>query len=243
MNEQTAQRIVEQVIVALDVDTLEEAVALVDRLGGRLRKVKIGSRLFTLYGPRILDALAERGAEIFLDLKFHDIPSVVHQACLNAAAHEAVFMMTVHAAGGRAMLEQAVAGARTGSRGLEAKVIAVTALTSLSEDDVPSLGISTSLGEWAAGLAALAVDSGIDGLVCSAMEARAYRERYGSQLLLITPGIRLSAPDAGDDQVRVMTPGKALAAGSTYLVVGRPIYKADDPLIAIDAIARSIEEA
>ncbi|MFU8804008.1 MAG: orotidine-5'-phosphate decarboxylase [Bradymonadaceae bacterium] len=241
MRIETAQIIRDQVIAALDVDTLEDALALVERLDGRVRRFKIGSRLFTLYGPQILDRLGDRGAEIFLDLKFHDIPSVIHQACKHGAAHEAVFMMTVHASGGRAMLEAAVEGAAAGRHSPPA-VIAVTALTSLSPDDVTSLGIATSLAEWAGRLAGLTVECGLDGLVCSPLEARTFRDRFGPDIKLVTPGIRLSTPGAGDDQVRVMTPGKALAAGSSYLVIGRPIYEAEDPIAAVEAIGRSIDE-
>lgn len=244
MRIETAQVIRDQVIAALDVDTLDEALALVEALDGQVRRFKIGSRLFTLYGPQILDRLGDQGAQIFLDLKFHDIPSVVYQACKHSAGHEAVFMMTVHASGGRAMLEAAVEGAQEGSHGRQsvADVIAVTALTSLSEAEVPALGITRTLEDWASGLAELAVSSGVQGLVSSPLEVGAFRDRYGAALKLVTPGIRLTAPGAGDDQVRVMTPGQALAQGSSYLVIGRPIYQAKDPLEAVKAIGRSIEE-
>ncbi len=234
------------VVVALDVDTLDQAIDLSTRLSGRVDKFKIGSRLFTKYGPQILDRLGDRGAQVFLDLKFHDIPSVVGDACKNAADHPAVFLMTVHAGGGRAMLEAAVAGARASAmndrREDPAHVVAVTALTSLSREDLPAIGVDRGLDAWIGQLAHTALKAGVDGLVCSAQEAAALRNTYGEAPLLVTPGIRLPGPSdtSADDQARVLAPADALRAGSSLLVIGRPVYQAADPVAVIDQIARSL---
>lgn len=235
------------VVVALDVETLDQAIDLTKRLSGRADKFKIGSRLFTKYGPEILDRLGDLGVQVFLDLKFHDIPSVVGDACKNAADHPAVFLMTVHAAGGRAMLEAAVRGVKASQTGSGAKVVAVTALTSLAQSDLPAIGVDQPLDAWINRLADTALGAGIDGLVCSSQEAIGLRKRFGSAPLLVTPGIRMpiaNDPDSGEapdeDQARILTPIEALQAGSDLLVIGRPIYQAADPVAAIDQIARSL---
>ncbi|MBA2661191.1 MAG: orotidine-5'-phosphate decarboxylase [Bradymonadaceae bacterium] len=233
----SVEKLNRHLIVALDFDTLEQAEQLVGLLKGRIDKFKIGSRLFTQYGPTILDRLGALDAQIFLDLKFHDIPSVVGDACKNAASHEAVFLMTVHASGGRAMLEAAVRGARQGGA---AQVIAVTALTSLSQADLAPVGVALPLEDWAERLATLAIDAGLDGLVCSPLEAAALRHRFGTDPILVTPGIRPGAPAVDDDQVRIMTPANALRAGSSMLVIGRPIYQAEDPVGVVEAIAQTL---
>lgn len=261
-----------RVVVALDVDTLDQAIELSTRLRGRAEKFKIGSRLFTKYGPEILDRLGDVGAQVFLDLKFHDIPSVVGAACKNAADHPAVFLMTVHAAGGRAMLEAAVAGVQSSGRGLggdlgqnsadSVKIVAVTALTSLSAADLPEIGVDCSIEAWIHRLAGTALAAGLDGLVCSSHEVEVLRRDFGPEALLVTPGIRLpefgvlgsgalgsgalgsgkaiGQKEAADDQARVVTPAQALQAGSDLLVIGRPIYQAADPVAVVDRIARSL---
>lgn len=224
----------EHVIAAIDVDTLEEVEALAGALSGVVTKVKVGSRLFTAFGPRVLDMLGERGFEVFLDLKFHDIPSVVGDACRAAARHDAVFLMTVHASGGAAMVRAAAEGAGDG-----AKVVAVTALTSLEGSDLGAMGVAGELGAWVERLGSLAVGAGADGLVCSALEAAELRARH-PDAVLVTPGIRSMWARTGDDQRRVLTPREALDAGSTYLVIGRPIYKAGDPRAAALRIAEEL---
>lgn len=234
------------VVVALDVDTLEQAIDLSTLLLGRVDKFKIGSRLFTKYGPELLDLLGDLGVQVFLDLKFHDIPSVVGDACKNAADHPVVFLMTVHAAGGRAMLEAAVQGVKTSTRASVAKVVAVTALTSLAPADLPAIGIDQSLEVWINQLADTALGAGIDGLVCSSQEVIGLRQRFGSTPLLVTPGIRMpistdrfADQEPDDDQIRVLTPIEALQVGSDLLVIGRPIYRSADPVAVVDQIARS----
>ncbi len=237
MNADQQAKLQTHVIAALDLPTLDEAVALVDTLGGRIVRYKIGSKLFTKYGPRILEALAERGVEVFLDLKYHDIPSVVADAVRNAAEFDNVFMVTVHASGGEKMVRMASEAAGESEDGPD--VVAVTALTSLSAPEIRAFGVDSSLDDWAETLARSAVSAGADGVVCSALEARRFRDILGDGPLLVTPGIRLG--DAvDDDQTRVMTPGRALAAGSDFLVIGRPIYRADDPVAAVETIGESL---
>ncbi|RVU47006.1 orotidine-5'-phosphate decarboxylase [Lujinxingia sediminis] len=231
----------ERVVVALDFDTLDEALELVETLGERVARYKVGMRLFTRYGPEILNALDARGAKVFLDLKFHDIPSVVSDACAAAAEHPGVFMLTVHASGGEAMLRQAVRGAERGRPEDPPLVVAVSALTSLKSRELPSVGVGMGVTDWAEKLGALALKSGVNGVVCSAHEAEGLRARVGTRPVLVTPGIRLEDVHiAGDDQARTMTPGRAMASGSTYLVIGRPIYQAPDPGAAVDAVCESV---
>lgn len=237
MNADQEAKLQSRVIAALDLPTIEQALALVDTLGGRIGRYKVGSKLFTRYGPRLLEALAEREVEVFLDLKYHDIPSVVADAVRNAADFDHVFMVTVHASGGEKMVGMAAeaAGAGPGAP----KVVAVTALTSLSEAEIRAFGVQTSLEDWAETLAQSAVSAGADGVVCSAREARHFRDVLGREPLLVTPGIRME-DSAPDDQTRVMTPRRALEAGSDYLVIGRPIYQAEDPVAAVSAIGESL---
>lgn len=242
MNEEQAKKLRDQLIVALDVDTPDEALALVDTLSSRVSRFKIGSRMFTAVGPSILDAIGARGAEVFLDLKYHDIPSVVGDAVrIVAAQHHSVFMLTVHASGGPAMVDAAAEAAalRTGS---PLEVVAVTALTSLSPAETRILGIDLNLDDWAVKLAELAIDAGADGVVCSAREVARMRELFGPEPTIVTPGIRPDEHDRqpGDDQARTTTPRTALSLGSTYLVMGRPIYQAPDPIEVLDAIAATL---
>lgn len=232
----------EHVIAALDLDTMDEALGVARALveADVITRFKIGSKLFTRCGPKILDRLGDLGAKVFLDLKYHDIPSVVGQACQEAARHEAVFLMTVHALGGAKMVSLAMEGARAGRVSGEApEVVAVTALTSHSQEEVEALGVSQQISSWAATLGQVAMDAGASGLVCSAREVADLRARF-PQATLVTPGIRPEGYAVKDDQTRVVTPSEALASGSTYLVIGRPIYRAEDPLQAAEAIARSL---
>lgn len=239
--EQAKDVVCQKVILALDVTTLEEAVDLVEALQGRLRYFKIGNRLFTRYGTSIIDACAERGAEIFLDLKLYDIPSVVGDACRQIGAHESVFMTTIHASGGADMIYAAVNGARQARQDDSLKILAVTALTSFATAQLPSIGVSMTVADWAARLADLALGAGAHGLVSSAKELTRLRATYGEEPLLVTPGIRLkNIHIAGDDQHRVDNPRHALELGSSMLVMGRPIYQAPNPQTVIDAVAESL---
>lgn len=229
----------DRVIVALDHDTRDEALELLDQIAEHVRYVKIGHRLFTRYGPSLLDDCVERGVEVFLDLKLYDIPSVVGDACRGIAEHPGVFMTTIHASGGAEMVYAAVEGARRGRREGSPKVVAVTALTSFASKELPHIGVNMSLTSWAARLADTALTAGADGVVCSPQEVVSFRDTYGSEPILVTPGIRLEKVRiAGDDQHRVDTPARTIAMGSSYLVIGRPIYQAPEPL----AVIRNVEQ-
>lgn len=238
----SAQEMVrERIIVALDHRELAEALELVEMLGERIRYYKVGYRLFFKYGPTILDALGERGAKIFLDLKLYDIPSVVGEACKNIASHEGVFLTTVHAGGGSEMVREALRGVKAGRPEEPPAVVAVTALTSFSSRDLPEVGVNANVAEWAARLADVALSAGADGLVSSAREVPSFRQTYGQKPLLVTPGIRLeNVRIAGDDQERTVTPLEALKKGTSMLVIGRPVYQAPDPVAVFDVIADSL---
>lgn len=225
-----------RVIVALDVSDAASAVALCDHLSAQRCRLKIGKELFTAAGPALVDTLLKRGFGIFLDLKFHDIPNTVAQAC-KAAASLGVWMLDVHALGGREMMQAA-------REALEAvsprpKLVAVTVLTSLSGADLREIGIAGEPAEAALRLARLASSAGLDGVVCSAQEAAAVRQACGETFLRVTPGIRLAQSDAGD-QKRIMTPQRAIEAGASYLVVGRPVTRAADPRAALERISQDI---
>lgn len=225
-----------KIIIALDYPAAAAALALADRLQPSLCRLKVGKELFTAAGPLLLEQLMRRGFEIFLDLKFHDIPNTTAQAC-KAAAGLGVWMVNVHALGGRKMLESArEAIAHSAQR---PKLIAVTMLTSMAQEDLADIGIHATPAEMVLRLAKLTRDSGLDGVVCSAQEAALLREHCGKGFCLVTPGIR-PAQASLDDQSRVMTPQDALQAGSSYLVIGRPITKAADPLQALLAIHSDI---
>lgn len=225
-----------KIIVALDYATTEAASALVARLDPRLCKLKVGKELFTAAGPAWVEHLVGQGYGVFLDLKFHDIPHTVAQAC-KAAAALGVWMLNVHALGGRAMMTAArEAIDNTPNR---PKLIAVTVLTSMGANDLADLGISEAPQQVVRRLAGLAHSCHLDGVVCSAQEAAMLRQELGPDFCLVTPGIR-PASAAKDDQNRVMTPAEALRAGSNYLVIGRPITQAPDPLQALQAIRQEI---
>lgn len=227
-------------IVAIDVDTIEEARALVKACTPFVDKFKIGSRMFTAHGPAAIDAIAELGGRVFLDLKFHDIPSVVGSACRAVAErHPSVFLLTIHASGGAAMISHAVEGASARS---DLRVISVTALTSLSPAETGLLGIGCSMQEWTEKLGELALEAGAHGLVSSAREVENLRASFGPDPILVTPGIRPTADprEAGDDQARVQTPKEGIERGSSYLVIGRPIYHAPDPSAKLREIAASL---
>jgi len=225
-----------RVIVALDFPTQTQALALVERLDPALCRLKVGKELFTRLGPAFVEELNRRGFEVFLDLKFHDIPNTVAAAC-EAAAELGVWMMNLHASGGRRMME--AARERLEQRGERPLLVAVTILTSLSREDIAEVGFAGAPEENVLRLASLAASSGMDGVVCSPREAGAIRARLGREFLRVTPGVRPRAARA-DDQRRVMTPAEALAAGSSYLVIGRPITAAADPITALQEINREL---
>ena len=225
-----------KIIVALDYAAAAPALALAERLEPSLCRLKVGKELFTATGPKLVEALQQRGFEIFLDLKFHDIPNTTAQAC-KAAASLGVWMVNVHALGGQRMMEAARAALERVAR--RPKLIAVTVLTSMGQDDLNGLGIQASPAEMVQRLAALAAASGLDGVVCSAQEAALLRQLRGQNFCLVTPGIRPADTEA-NDQTRIMTPRAALDAGSSYLVIGRPITQAADPLAALQSIAQEI---
>ncbi len=225
-----------RIIVALDYPEAAPALALAERLDPALCRLKVGKELFVSAGPRLVEELVDRGYQVFLDLKFHDIPNTVAQACA-AAARLGVWMLNVHASGGSTMM-------RAAREALEAmhprpRLIAVTVLTSLSRPDLAEIGLDLPPEEQVMRLARLTHEAGLDGVVCSAREAERLRQKLGSDFLLVTPGIR-PAGGAGDDQQRVLTPIQALRAGADYLVVGRPITRAPDPVAALQSMRDEI---
>lgn len=225
-----------KIIVALDFSDAGSALALVARLDPALCRLKVGKELFTAAGPDLVRTLVAREFEVFLDLKFHDIPNTVAAAC-RAAAGLGVWMLNVHASGGRRMM----AAAQTALADLPKPplLIAVTVLTSMSAEDLGEVGISAAPADQVLRLARLAHACKLDGVVCSAQEAAMLRAELGAGFRLVTPGIRPAGAEAGD-QRRVMTPAEALRAGATDLVIGRPVTAAADPLAALERIQSDI---
>lgn len=224
------------VIVALDVADAGAALALAGRLDPALCRLKVGKELFTRAGPAIVDELQRAGFEIFLDLKFHDIPNTVAQA-LRAAADLGVWMVNVHASGGRRMLEAATEALSTYRH--PPLLIGVTVLTSMDDTDFVELGYTESVSDRVLRLARLTASAGLDGVVCSAQEAPVLRQACGDAFALVTPGIRTAGAAVGD-QRRVVTPGAAVELGSDYLVIGRSVTAAADPVAALQAIVADI---
>jgi len=225
-----------RVIVALDVASSAGATTLARQLDPTLCRLKIGSELYTAAGPALIETLQGRGFSIFLDLKFHDIPNTVAAAC-RAAASLGVWMLDVHAQGGRRML----AAAREALAGFSAPplLVAVTVLTSLDDTELAELGLPGPALDQVQRLAELAMAAGVDGLVCSPLEVETLRQRFGPAPCLVTPGIR-PAGSARDDQRRTLTPAEAVARGASHLVVGRPITRAPDPARALVELAADL---
>jgi orotidine-5'-phosphate decarboxylase len=228
-----------QIIVALDVPSAREVAPLLRTLPTELSWFKVGLELFCADGPAALAPLRKADKHIFLDLKLHDIPRTVARSIRSAVAH-GVGMLTVHAAGGRDMLKAAAEAARESNS--PAKLVAVTTLTSLNQDDLRDLGVTRALTDHTIALGEMAVACGIDGLVCSPLEAQAFRTRLGASPILVTPGIRPAGAGLGD-QKRVADPASAVQAGADFLVVGRPILEAADPADAARALLREVRAA
>lgn len=230
-----------RVIVALDFANPMRALSLADRLDPHDCGLKVGKEMFVTAGPEPVRWMVARGFNVFLDLKFHDIPNTVAQACA-AATRLGVWMLNVHAAGGRAMLKaarDAVAASAAEADLPRPLLVAVTVLTSLDQPALHDTGIDIDAGRYALKLAALTRDCGLDGVVCSAIEAPSLRSAFGPDFALVTPGIR-PAGSTRDDQARIVTPEQAVEGGANYLVIGRPITGAADPVAALAAINRAI---
>lgn len=213
------------IIVALDAKSQFEALTIAEQLDPSLCRVKVGKEIFTHEGPSVVRALHDQGFDVFLDLKFHDIPNTTAQAVC-AAADLGVWMVNVHASGGRKMMETCVERLKGGN--YSTQLIAVTVLTSMGREDLKDLGLDVEPFEQVKRLAKLTQDSGLDGVVCSAQEAKMLRETLGQDFSLVTPGIRPAGSNA-DDQKRIVTPKQAMLDGSTHLVIGRPITQASNP--------------
>jgi orotidine-5'-phosphate decarboxylase len=225
-----------RVIVALDFDNQHSALQLAEQLDPSQCRLKVGKELFTVAGPQLVKALVERNFDVFLDLKFHDIPNTTAKA-VSAAADLGVWMTNVHACGGSRMMEAAQQSLQ--QKGSEMLLIAVTVLTSMEQADLQQVGISNCPAEQVLHLARLAKSSGLQGVVCSAQEASALKADLGADFKLVTPGIRLPGSTA-DDQRRIVSPIDAITSGSDYLVIGRPITQSADPLATLNQINQSL---
>jgi orotidine-5'-phosphate decarboxylase len=232
----------EKIILALDVDSFEAAEEMVKKLSGMIGIYKVGMQLFTRCGPRIIEMIHAHRGRVFLDLKFHDIPNTVARAVEEACKHN-VFMLTVHAQGGKRMMASAVAAAGM-RRGASSPplIVAVTVLTSMSQEDLQELGIDAPIQSAVSRLAALARQAGTSGVVASAKEAPLIRASCGKDFIIVTPGIRPQGSSPGD-QKRTVTPAEAFAAGADYLVIGRPVLEAPDPVQAARDITAEVQRA
>jgi orotidine-5'-phosphate decarboxylase len=236
----------DKLLVALDVDSGRRALELADALNGVVGGVKVGSRLFTLEGPALVRELVARGTQVFLDLKFHDIPNQVAQS-VAAAAHTGAWMVDVHASGGVAMMAAAIKAGRDAADQIGRPmplVVGITVLTSMNQDMLAETGVERPLLEQVVSLARLAKSAGLQGVVASPHEIRAIRQACGADFAIVTPGIR-GASAGGDmnDQMRTMGPAEAVRAGANYLVVGRPIIAAPDPRTAARKIVEELNQA
>ncbi|MFK5828835.1 orotidine-5'-phosphate decarboxylase [Escherichia coli] len=228
------------VVVALDYHNRDAALAFVDKIDPRDCRLKVGKEMFTLFGPQFVRELQQRGFDIFLDLKFHDIPNTAAHA-VAAAADLGVWMVNVHASGGARMMT--AAREALVPFGKDAPLlIAVTVLTSMEASDLADPGVTLSPADYAERLAALTQKCGLDGVVCSAQEAVRFKQVFGQEFKLVTPGIRPQGSDAGD-QRRIMTPEQALAAGVDYMVIGRPVTQSVDPAQTLKAINASLQRS
>ena len=227
-----------KIIVALDYPTLEAALLLSKQLDPERCKLKVGKELFTRSGPRGVEQLTDAGFDVFLDLKYHDIPTTVAKAC-RAAADLGVWMMNVHTLGGPAMMT--AAHDALSHYQLRPLLIGVTLLTSMDEITFQQIGLTGTISQTVLRLAKLAEQSGLDGVVCSGQEAMQLRAQHDEKFQLVTPGIRPPSSDTSD-QHRTMTPIEAMTAGSSYLVIGRPITAADNPMLALEAIEKSLKK-
>ena len=221
-----------KVIVALDYADAASTLNLVNQLDPALCKLKVGKELFTAAGPQLVEKLIAKNFQVFLDLKFHDIPNTVKNAC-QAASNLGVWMLNVHASGGSAMMQAALEGVNKSKH--QPYLIAVTVLTSMNQASLNEIGIETSVENHVLKLAKLTENAGLHGVVCSALETQLLKKHLADDFLLITPGIRPASANL-DDQSRVLTPSQALQMGASYLVIGRPITQADNPLKALEAI-------
>jgi orotidine-5'-phosphate decarboxylase len=229
-----------KIVVALDYQEAKQAFALVNQLDPKLCKLKVGKELFTAAGPSFVEQLVAKQFDVFLDLKFHDIPNTVSKAC-EAAAKLGVWMLNVHASGGSTMMQAALEGIDKGSSDVHSPyLIAVTVLTSMNQSALNEIGIEISVEQQVLKLAKLTQQSGLHGVVCSAQEATLLRQYITKDFLLVTPGIRPAFASV-DDQSRILTPSQALAAGANYLVIGRPITQSTDPLGALSLILQEIQ--
>jgi orotidine-5'-phosphate decarboxylase len=226
-----------RVIVALDFDNQQEALLFADQIDPSECRLKVGKELFTAAGPELVKALIDRNFDVFLDLKFHDIPNTVAKA-IKAAADLGVWMANVHASGGRRMMTAAKEALN--EQGGDMQLIAVTVLTSMEEADLLEVGVQRSPSDQVMHLAHLSQKCGFDGVVCSAQEAEALKASLGADFKLVTPGIRLAASVA-DDQRRIVSPADAVALGSDYLVIGRPITQSETPLEMLQQINESLK--
>ncbi|MEJ6743842.1 MAG: orotidine-5'-phosphate decarboxylase [Porticoccaceae bacterium] len=226
-----------RVIVALDFNNQHAALSFADQIDPSQCRLKVGKELFTAAGPELVKALVDRNFDVFLDLKFHDIPNTVAKA-IKAAAELGAWMANVHASGGRRMMTAAKEA--LDEQGGAMQLIAVTVLTSMDEADLLEVGVPRSPGEQVMHLAQLSQKCGLDGVVCSAQEAEVLKASLGADFKLVTPGIRLAASVA-DDQRRIVSPADAVALGSDYLVIGRPITQSENPLETLRQINESID--
>jgi len=225
-----------KIIVALDYPNEKQALEFVGQLDTNLCRLKIGKEMFTQLGPKFVEKIQTKGFDVFLDLKYHDIPNTTAKAC-EAAASLGVWMLNVHASGGRKMMETAANALANHQH--KPLLIAVTVLTSLAQQDLTEIGVNRTPTEHALALAKLAQSSGLDGVVCSAQEAASMREQHPDNFLLVTPGIRPQGYNTNDQQ-RIMTPIDAINAGANYLVIGRPITQSDTPLDVLRTIESDI---
>ncbi len=225
-----------RIIVALDYDNSNSALSLADQLNPNQCRLKVGKELFVAAGPQLVKSLSDRGFDVFLDLKFHDIPNTVAKA-VSAAADLGVWMTNVHASGGTRMMTKAREAVE--NHGGDMLLIAVTVLTSMDDSDLQQVGVNSVAGDQVLALANLTKQAGLDGVVCSAQEATHLKQQLGQDFKLITPGIRLT-DSASDDQRRIVSPAQAIEQGSDYLVIGRPITLAENPMQMLQKINSSL---